>query len=344
VSRQPWRPAIARIGVLAVCVVLLAAPYVAWLSANSGYLRWEGKSVINGIISGRMIAGATYQEAAYGLGPNLERLGPYLAADQFDIAATSGTGPGLVSTILADTVPRVVEIARLFAAPSGPGGPVLTLLAMVGLVASLLDRRHRVQKLFLAAAGASYLLILLSVQFYWDRYLFPFTLLALPWAATGTAALASLAARLAARSSIAAPRRQLAFAATAIAAIALVTIPSYRYASSDGEFTQSSNHVLRTAGLWLRDRQPATVMGISGVVAYYAGSTLVYLPWADEAAALGYIHQVRPDFIFLRHGDEPQRPYIGQWLADGIPDRCAVPVQTFPQDDGGQLDIYEWGC
>ena len=49
--------------------------------------------------------------------------------------------------------------------------------------------------------------------------------------------------------------------------------------------------------------------------------------------------------IYLRHhGDEPQAPYIEQWLADGIPDRCAVPAQTSSQAGGGLLTIFEWQC
>lgn len=343
-TRRPWRQTAARIGALGASVVLLAAPYVAWLSLNSGYFRWEGKSLINGIVSDGISRGMTYQEAARGLGPNLERLGPYLTGDQFAIAAPNGTGPGLISVILTDTLPRLVEFARDFASPSAAGGPALTLLAMVGLLVSLLDKRNRAQKLFYAATGAAYVVILLSLAYRWDRFLFPLTLLALPWAAIGISGVANLLVRQLARSARAAPRRWPAFASVATVAVAALSILSFGYAGGAGEFTQSTAQDLKSAGLWLRDRQPTTVMGMGSVVSYYAGATEVYLPWAQEDTALRYIHAVQPDFIYLRHGDEPQAPYVERWLADGIPDRCAIPVQAFSQAGGGQLTVFKWQC
>lgn len=344
-ARRPLRQTAARISAIGGSVVLLAAPYIAWLSLNSGYLRWEGKSLINGIISDGMSRGMSYQEAGYRLGPNLERLGPYLIADRFDIVAPAGAGPGFaVTNILTDIVPRLVEIARDFASPSGPGGPVLALLAVVGLVAAMLARQDRAQKLFFTAMGAFYLVILLSLQFRWDRFEFPLLLLALPWAAIGVSVVSNTMARVLARSVRTSPWKSPVLVGTTAVVIALVSILSFRYAAAAGEFTQSTAYDLKAAGLWLRDRQPATVMGLGGVVPYYAGATLVYLPWTQEETALRYIRAVNPDYIYVRHGDEPQNPYIGGWVVDGIPDQCAVPVQTFPEAGGGQLTIFEWRC
>ncbi len=346
VARRPWPRTALAVGVIGVSVVLIASPYVAWLSANSGYLRWEGKSVLNGVINHGINEGKSYQEAAYGLGPNLERLGPYLAEDQFEIPAAESGGPALaVASKLANPVPRLVDVARSLAAPSEAGGPALTLFALVGLVASLLARRDRVQKLFFAAAGALYVVILLSLQFQWDRYLFQLVLLALPWAAAGIAALATIVSTIAGRFPAAARRRGLVEGVVIVAAIAAVLIPSYRYAGTVGEFAQSTAGDMKAAGQWLRERHPTTVMGMGSVVPYYAGATLKYLPWTeDEDVALRYVHEISPDFLYLRQGDEVQNPYIGRWVSDGIPDACAVPVKAYPQAGGGQLSIYEWQC
>jgi 4-amino-4-deoxy-L-arabinose transferase-like glycosyltransferase len=345
VVHRQWRRTALAVGAIGVSVILIASPYVAWLSANSGYLRWEGKSVLNGVINSGMSEGKTYQEAAYGLGPNLERLGPYLADEQFEITP-AGRGSALIATsMLRDAAPRLVDVAKSLAAPSEAGGPALALFALIGLVSSLLGRRDRVQKLFFAATGATYILVLLSLQFQWDRYLFPLVLLAIPWVATGIDAIATGVSSAAARFPAAAARRRLIDGAVIAAAIAVVLIPSYRYAAGVGEFTQSGADDLKAAGLWLRDRDATTVMGISGVVPYYAGAELAYLPWTqDEVAALRYVHSISPDFLYLRDGDEVQNPYIGRWVIGGIPDPCAVPVQAFPRPGGGQLSIYEWQC
>lgn len=345
VARRPGRRTALAVGVIGVTVLLIASPYVAWLSANSGYLRWEGKSVLNGVINAGMNEGKTYQEAAYGLGPNLERLGPYLADQQFEITAAGGGAALSATSMLRDVAPRLVDVAKSLAAPSEAGGPALAVFALIGLVASLLGRPYRVQKLFFAATGAMYVLVLLSLQFQWDRYLFPLVLLAIPWVATGIDAIATSVSSVAARFPAAAARRPLIDGAVIAAALAVVLIPSYRYAAGVGEFTQSGAGDLKAAGLWLRDRDATTVMGISGVVPYYAGADLAYLPWTQhEAAALRYVHSIAPDFLYLRNGDEIQNPYIGRWVSDEIPDPCAVPVQAFPQPGGGRLSIYEWQC
>jgi len=105
--------------------------------------------------------------------------------------------------------------------------------------------------------------ILPSLQFRWDRFLFPLVPMALPWAATGISAVGNMVARLFVRSDVAAQRRRLVFAGTATVAIALASIPSVRYVVGVGEFAQSTAYDLRSAGLWLRDRHPATVMGIN---------------------------------------------------------------------------------
>jgi 4-amino-4-deoxy-L-arabinose transferase-like glycosyltransferase len=348
VVRRPWRRTAVAVAVIGVSVVLIASPYVAWLSANSGYLRWEGKSVLNGVINAGMSEGMTYQEAAYGLGPNLERLGPYLADEQFEITAAGRESALIASSMLRDAALRLVDVARTLAAPSEAGGPALAIFALIGLVASLLGRRGRVQKLFFASTGATYIVVLLSLQFQWDRYLFPLVLLALPWVAAGIAATATAVSSVAGRLPAVASRRRIVEGAVIATAMALVLIPSYRYAGGVGEFTQSTQTDagdLKAAGLWLRDREASTVMGMSGVVPYYAGAELAYLPWTtDEGAALRYVHSISPDFVYLRNGDEVQNPYIGRWVSAGIPDPCAVPVKAFPQSDGGQLSIYEWRC
>ncbi len=344
VARKGRRQTMLVIASIGVSAALLATPYVAWLSVNSGYFRWEGKSLINGLTGDRMSQGMTYQEAAYGLGPNMEPHGPYLV-DQFDLVAYDRSGIALaLSTVLTDPAPRLVDIAREFASPSGAGGPILALLAVIGLLTALLVRAHRVQKLYLAAAGVAYVVILLSLQHRWDRFVFPLMLLALPWAANGISVIGIAAGRLADGRPAGAAWRRAVVTSVAVVGIALMSLLSFRYAGALGEFTQSGATDMKAAGLWLRDRQPATVMGMGGVVPYYAKASLVYLPYTDAQSALRYIHGQQPDFIYLRNGDEPQNAYIADWLASGIPDTCAVPVHSVPQPNGGQLTIYEWTC
>ena len=344
-TRRPWRRAGAVIAALGASVILLAAPYVTWLSLNSGYLRWEGKSLINGIISDGISRGMTYPEAARGLGPDLERLGPYLIPDQFQVVSANGTGSSIaVSAVVTDSLPRLVDIGKEFLADWSLGGPALVLFAVLGLVVSLLDRQHRVQRLFFAAAGASYLVVILTLQFRTDRFLFPLALMAMPWAAVGIATVAHRTAHVSMRSNAGVRRGLLVYAGVAAVAIVLSAAPGLRFVGDSGEFSQSTAYDLKSAGLWLADREPSTIMGFSAAVPFYAGATRVYLPWASEEAALEFIHAERPDYIYLRDGDEQQAPYLDEWLSEGIPDRCAVPRRVFPKAGGGRLTVYEWRC
>ena len=64
-----------------------------------------------------MNEGKSYQEAAYGLGPNLERLGPYLADEQFGITAAGGGVALSATSMLRDAAPRLVDVAKNLAAP-----------------------------------------------------------------------------------------------------------------------------------------------------------------------------------------------------------------------------------
>ena len=63
-------------------LVILAAPYVAFLSVNAGQLRWEGKGAIIYAIGQRMSAGLNYREASYGIGTDLREEGIHLRSNR----------------------------------------------------------------------------------------------------------------------------------------------------------------------------------------------------------------------------------------------------------------------
>src|SRR5262249_15051474 len=63
--------------------MLLAAPYVAYLSTQTGSLRLEGKSFMNYAIGERMNRGMDLLTAAYGIGFDLAEEGPFLSPNRF---------------------------------------------------------------------------------------------------------------------------------------------------------------------------------------------------------------------------------------------------------------------
>lgn len=86
----PRRPALLAVTAMVVTTGLIMTPHVAWLSAQSGCLRVEGKSDLNGLLSERIHSGLTYHEAAQALGPNLAPVGVFRPLDQFAVRPHSG--------------------------------------------------------------------------------------------------------------------------------------------------------------------------------------------------------------------------------------------------------------
>jgi hypothetical protein len=79
-------------------------------------------------------------------------------------------------------------------------------------------------------------------------------------------------------------------------------------------------------------------------VPFYADGFLNYLPYTDDAElALRYVRWKAPDYIVLRPSEAAQGPYFEEWLRDGIPDSCAVPVHQVNASEG-PIQIWEWQC
>ena len=327
VARQKLRRAALQAGVLILTSVILAAPYVTWLSVNSGYLRWEGKSLSTGIIARRMRQGMSYLEASRGLGPNLEQAGPYLVANQFEVPGDGAASARLsLETISSDFLPRIVEVGREFAGSWPVGGPGMVILAVIGALAAFAQRRHRALKLFFFCAGLGYVFTVLILQQRWMRHLFPLTYFLLPWAAVGVATLATFIARAIPGETAGTRLRQTGTALATVILTALLVVPSIASVRTLGEFSQSSDLTLKAAGTWLRDAgaEDKRIMGLNAVIAYYAGASYSVLPWASDEQALAYIRRRQPDFIVLQTDLEYNAPYLPSWTTNGIPDPCAV--------------------
>src|SRR6185295_8160674 len=69
-------------GSVLLVLLVLAAPYVAFLSVNAGQLRWEGKGTIIYAIGQRMSSGLSYREASYGIGEDLREEGIHLRSNR----------------------------------------------------------------------------------------------------------------------------------------------------------------------------------------------------------------------------------------------------------------------
>jgi 4-amino-4-deoxy-L-arabinose transferase-like glycosyltransferase len=341
-----WRRPAARaqrlraVASMVIAASLIMAPYVVWLSENSGYLRFEGKSGLNGLLSERMRQGLTYHEAAQSLGPNQEPVGVFLPLDQFAVRPSIG-GVGMALHTMTSHLPsRTIAMVRdAVSAREMLGGTPLVLLAALGLVAALRGASSRSAALLFALFCAAYLPVLLSIEFLWTRFLFPVALLMLPWAASGAAVVAEwLSARTPGRSAWAA-------AAVALVVVGITGATTARGATIVAEFTQMTDYELREAGRWLASQPPddKLIAAMGAVPVYYARGRVIYLPWSSEEQVLAYLRKLGPQFVILKTEEAKRAPYLAGWLEHGIPGACASPLRTFvgPEDE---LRVYRWSC
>ena len=347
------RSALPRAAAVLLVALAVAAPYVTWLSINSGKIRLEGKSAYNNLTARRMDQGMGYSEASRGIGPNGEPEGPHLYSDQFEILKKeSGGGRSLFNNILEDFPRRWLKLGWKAATLNVLGSPVLAILAMVGFLTKGVGNRKFLFEGFLLAVAAAYLLVLLSIGVMWARYLFPIALLLIPWAGAGVSRISwGIQDRVGRPSGANTSLARFATAAAVCLMLAGVVIPSVGAVLETDEFSMSRATHLKDAGRWLDTYKGGekTIMGNSYVLVHYSQGTLNYLPYASGSLALEYIRKKHPDFIALYSLDPA--PYIEEWMRSGIPDPCAREIKPFRQGnergsfpDTRKIVLYEWVC
>ncbi len=340
-------------GIALALAASVAAPYVAHLSRIAGGFRWEGKSAVNNLITERLRAGLGYGEAGRGLAPDASPEGPFLLPDQHALLAREGDGGGGLLHSLA-SVPRwrIRHLATWVATAGFLGAPAVVLLALAGLGRGRWWRDRRLEVLALLGIPAIVGLALLTVQFQWDRYLFPLLPAMLVWAAAGAEQLAGLVARLARR--LGTPDDTARFARRAVTAgLALaVVVTAAPAVPALGDLNQTRAPGIRAAGARVRQdharspdpaRRPL-IAGVGLAIGHYAEGRITYLPHADEARALRYLRRVDPDYLALRYSEALRLPYAAAWLRRGPATACAAPVGDLPPDAAAAVRLWRWTC
>jgi hypothetical protein len=221
------------------------------------------------------------------------------------------------------------------------------VLAAIGLLLTGWWRSSPFPGLALLAFLGVQSLALLSLEFRFQRHLFPILPLLLPWASAGAEWVGSAVSRTAAslaRAPFAARGLSWLLCAGLTASLLAVAYPATLQV---GELGQARERHLQQAGEWIEvhsGRDRPRVAAYSTVIVYYADGTQTYLPYAPETLALEYLHEHKPDFIAVRSEDVRQTPYAAEWLQRGIPDRCAVPGTTLLAGGSTVVRIWRWQC
>lgn len=333
-------------GMLLVSFGVLAAPYVAFLSSHTGHLRVEGKKNINLTISQRMNQGKSYLQAAYGISDDLREDGPLLDPDGFvDKAPAMSAKDALGYFLAAASRNKAVLYSEIF--PSYVFGPILIAMVILGLFARPWNGRRTVSELYLLLVFSFFFLLMLSIHVFFFRYAIPILPFLILWCAKGIDGFGKWAggtARLVKWQTFLQPRSFQRTASWGVCAALLAL--AFIGMRGIGEFEQAKPKYqpVKEAGLWIRNYGGSKrIMSTNDTITFYASGTEFEFPYCDSSLALAYIHQKKVDFIALNalHGLR-SRPYMEEWIKNGIPDPHAQLVFQSGQRPEEKVLIYRW--
>ena len=347
-KRPVGRGYLARAAVLLTTSVVLALPFMIFLTLKTGRFCWEGKSAINDNIVARMETGMSYQEATSGLGPNLREDGVALANDQFAYVEAHPVSLPVQLHLIADGYwSRLLNLLRALRWAGFLGSPFIWILVGAGLVGGPWNRVRLAHEGLLCAMTALSLFILSSMHFIWNRFLFAVLPIALIWTAHGAVSLHEWIHRILERKGLGSKsRKQIIAWALPVSLLLLVLLRAAQGTRDLSEVTEARDVEAKVAGLWITSHfnGTKTLMSAGGVVPYYAGAVVRVLPYADSTTTLAYLHRKDPDFIVLRGDEARQRPYLPSWLQNGIPDACAQLAYRVGDRPDQVILVYEWTC
>jgi hypothetical protein len=319
---------------------LAGAPYVAFLSAQTGHFRVEGKSAVNFATGIRVMSGMSLNQANYGVSEDLLE-GPLLNPNwYFDHSPYRQTPAALGALLLYNARKSFRYALHTLALSPKIGAFVLLPLGVAGVFRRPRNRRRTAEELFMLAALACMSLTLLPISYFQMRFLCQFIPLLIIFAASGAALLYDLVAGLAARRRLPFPRFGAAcFAITTLLACAMVVVGLL-----DLRGVRARHLPKRTAGEWLAAHQGAgaAIMAPDPIIPYYAGGVWLPAPSTDADLALRYIVSKQPRFLVLIEGKANYAPYFGRWLAGNLPDKRAHLVYRTPEATSERIAIYRW--
>jgi Dolichyl-phosphate-mannose-protein mannosyltransferase len=335
------RALLLRVLILPVGFALLAGPYVAWLSMETGHVILQGKSSFNIPTEQRMQQGLSEYAAAFEIAPDLTPRGTWmqssLAAIQNNTVKTSELPALLMKRAKAVLRYDVETISRA----SQFGSLSLFALAFAGLFA-------RPWRVHLAVAQAHIALLLALVPVgqlftynFQERFLILFVPFMCIWAAMGVALLARWARGT--WTALGFNRLYRSGASRAVSAIAVAAVIAPSAASALKQLTadRSSREIKEIIiDLAASRSAPMRIAATWTPPAFEAGADFVWLPFADELTARRFLTKSGVTHVVLRGTDAVlQLPYQRKWIEDGVPDAHSI-VDT-RLSTGERLAIYQ---
>lgn len=296
-----WRQAGGLVAAFVVPLVLLVAPYVAYLHHETGSWELTAKSNAMSLDAWRALAGG---DRAPSLAEqfSLDRSGFRLRTPR-DVGDIVRDDPiGFLDVVRANAGQLVTTVAE----PSTTPYPNWSLLpvALVGL-AAFGAWRYRHDRVVLATLSAVAVTVATPLSYFvQDRYLIP---------------AAALASALVAIGALALPRRWIGVTVVATFVLLVSSTATGLYSPVDGWFHPNARSPERElVGRWIaRHSEPGDfVMGTSPVVGYYARRKIVPVPYASRSQVVAFGRHYGVRYLVVDRSNTVRfRPQLAPLLA-----------------------------
>jgi 4-amino-4-deoxy-L-arabinose transferase-like glycosyltransferase len=342
-------PRVAFYGCLLVATsLMLAAPYVAWLSHETGQFRIEGKGPIIYASDRSIASGLNPSDVMYGIDQNLNGRGVWMVSNMAVIQSTKMSVAGVIQVAEAGVKLALPQHLKTITVAPSFGSLALFGLTLLGLVFTTWDRKTIWDQLFLfMVLGVSGFLTLFHPYVVSQRFVFLFLPVMIIWAAKGIVEFSRWSgAKIAAAPSFALPARH-AVLTVQLACVLIVFLISLAglYHFTPLYALDYRNRPVKFAGQWLDEYSPGpkTVMDSTTLVAFHAHASYLAFPYSSESSGFGYIEKNGVNYIVLMsEAIDDSIPYLKKWMNDGIPDARAQLIYSSDSSTTGRVVIYRW--
>jgi 4-amino-4-deoxy-L-arabinose transferase-like glycosyltransferase len=322
-----------QLALLVAMFLLLAGPYIIWLSIQTGQPRLEAKSPLNVATELRIQQGLSESEATFGIDQDLTPRGIWIRPN-IEVIEDYRSNPRTLMTMLAKKADSIVQYtSQTLASKFALGSPALFTLAFLGLFSQAWRRDQAIDN--------SHLLVLLSlaafatffIYYSHPRFYVLFVVVFCIWASSAIASLGRWARETAAMLGLGARLQTAASKSVLVIAAAAILLPAGKGAAE--AFAAARNSLPRKlAGETLRaSDRPLRIADTSTMFAFHAHADFNWLPFCDGPTALRYLQEKRVTHVVISDDALTLRPYLAEWLNSGVPgSRQIADIET----GGGQ--------
>lgn len=313
-----------RLLLMPLCFLVLAAPYIAWISLQTGRLRVEAKSPLNIETELRMQDGLSMDEAAFAVGSDAYPLGVWNQPN-LDVIKTSRPSASQLFVMALKKSKQVLKKTSIALAGNPTfGSPALIVLAAFGLFIRRWRPLALFENVYLALLISLTIFATFFIYFSHDRfYFFPLVVFCI-WASAGLLALRERVAQSATTSGMAADRRALIGNVATVVALAAIIVPSAASVGSDFLEIRDTRPLRPLAARLAASGEALRVADTTNSFAYHAGAKLIWLPYCDEETALHYLKKQGATHVLVDEEEIASRPYLGKWMEEGVPNSQEV--------------------